>query len=398
MVKNRVIVLSVIEGGLRPADAARRYGVSRRWVEILLARYRDGGSEALEPGSRRPHSSPTATDPTVVARIIALRRRLEQDGSDAGAETISMHLEREGRPVPSRATIHRILRANNLVIPQPQKRPRSSWHRFEADQPNEMWQADFTHWPLATGTDVEILDFLDDHSRFLLALRAFTPVTGPDVTATFRDLTGIFGPPAAMLTDNGMVFTTRFAQGRRVLKTLNSFERALADLHVRQLNGAPNHPQTQGKIERFHQTLKQWLAARPPAADLPALQQQLDTFRTWYNTQRPHRALHRRTPDETYTATPKAVPSPYAHPVGSTIRTDRIDDAGKVSLRHAGRMRHLGLGRAHKGTPVRLLVHGDDVLVASLDTGEILGEFTIDPTRGYQAKKKGPGKNQDPSS
>lgn len=398
MVKNRVIVLSVIEGGLRPADAARRYGVSRRWVEILLARHRDGGLQALQPGSRRPHSSPNATDPGVVTRIIELRRQLEQDGSDAGAETISMHLEREGRPVPSRATIHRILRANNLVTPQPQKRPRSAWHRFEADQPNEMWQSDFTHWPLATGADVEILDFLDDHSRFLLALRVFTPVTGPDVTATFLDLTRIYGPPTAMLTDNGMVFTTRFAQGRRVLKTLNSFESALADLHVRQLNGAPNHPQTQGKIERFHQTLKRWLSARPLQPHTAALQDQLDTFRTWYNTKRPHRALRRRTPAETYEGTPKARPAPRSHPVGSTIRTDRVDGDGKVSLRHAGRMRHLGLGRANKGTRVRLLIHGDDVLVASLDTAEILGEFTIDPTRGYQPKKKGPGKNQGPSS
>uniref|UniRef100_UPI00186931D5 DDE-type integrase/transposase/recombinase n=1 Tax=Brachybacterium sp. FME24 TaxID=2742605 RepID=UPI00186931D5 len=249
MAKNRVIVLSIIESGLRPAEAARRYGVSRRWVEILLVRYRTGGLDALDPGSRAPHHRPHATPPDVVERIVQLRHELSTTGQDVGAVTISMRLEREGLPSPSRATIHRILRAHDLVTPQPRKRPRSSWHRFEADQPNEMWQADFTHWPLADDTDVEILDFLDDHSRFLLTARPFTPVTGPLVTATFMDLTRTYGAPAAMLTDNGMVFTTRFAQGRRTLKTLNSFERALQDLGVRQLNGAPNHPQTQGKID-----------------------------------------------------------------------------------------------------------------------------------------------------
>jgi transposase InsO family protein len=397
MTKNRVIVLSVIESGLRAADAARRFGVSRRWVESLVARYREGGWEAVEPVSRSPHHHPNATPADIVDRIVTLRQQLHGCGEDAGAETISMRLEREGLTPPSRATIHRILRAKQLVTPQPQKRPRSAWHRFEADQPNEMWQADFTHWALADGTDVEILNFLDDHSRLLLTARVFTPVTGPAVTETFPDLTRTYGPPAAMLTDNGMVFNTRFAQGRRVLKTRNSFERALADLHIRQLNGAPNHPQTQGKIERFHQTEKKWLTAQPPATIVHDLQTQLDTFRTWYNIERPHRALKRRTPEEAYTSTPKAAPAPHSHPAGTTIRTDRVDDAGKVSLRHAGRMRHLGIGRAHKGTRVRLLIHADDVLVTALETGEILAEFTIDLAHGYQAKKKGPGKNRGPT-
>jgi len=398
MAKNRVIVLSIIESGLRPADAARRYGVSRRWVEILLARYRTGGLDALEPRSRAPRHHPNATPADLVTRVLELRHELATTGQDAGAMTISMRLEREGLASPSRATIHRILRAHGMVTPQPRKRPRSSWHMFVADQPNEMWQADFTHWTLADGTDVEILNFLDDHSRLLLTARAFTPVTGAAVTATFLELTRIYGPPTAMLTDNGMVFATRFAQGARVLKTRNSFERALADLQIRQLNGAPNHPQTQGKIERFHQTEKRWLAAQPTATDLPVLEDQLDTFQTWYNTQRPHRALNRHTPAETYLATPKARPASRSRPGGYTIRTDHVDQHGKVSLRHAGKMRHLGIGRAHKGRPVRLLIDHDDVLVADLDTGTVLAEFTIDLTRGYQAKKKGPGKNRGPAS
>jgi len=398
MAKNRVIVLSVIESGLQPADAARRYGVSRRWVEILLHRYRTGGLDALETRSRAPHHSPQSTPPDLVRRIVELRQELTTTGQDAGAATISMRLEREGRTSPSRATIHRILRAHALVTPQPRKRPRSSWRRFVADQPNEMWQADFTHWPLADDTDVEILDFLDDHSRYLLTARVFAPVTGADVTETFLDLAAINGPPAAMLTDNGLVFTTRFAQGRHTLKTLNSFERALRDLGTRQINGSPSHPQTQGKIERFHQTLKRWLRAQPPATSCTALQHQLDIFVNWYNTQRPHRALNRRTPEEAYTALPKARPLPGAVPGRHNIRTDKVDQDGKVSLRHAGRMRHLGIGRAHTGRAVRLLIDDDDVLVTDLETGLILAEFAIDRARGYQAKKQGPGKNRGPAS
>uniref|UniRef100_UPI0018664403 integrase core domain-containing protein n=1 Tax=Brachybacterium sp. FME24 TaxID=2742605 RepID=UPI0018664403 len=151
-------------------------------------------------------------------------------------------------------------------------------------------------------------------------------------------------------------------------------------------------------IERFHQTLKRWLTAQPPARDIPTLQEQLDGFQAWYNTQRPHRALNRHTPAEAYTATPKARPAANSRPGGFTLRTDRVDQHGKVSLRHAGRMRHLGLGRAHKGRPVRLLIDHDEVIVADLDTATILAEFTIDLTRGYQTKKQGPGENRGPAS
>lgn len=175
MSKNRVVVLKVVSQQLTVTEAAELYGLSRRQLHRLLARYRDGGLEAVDPRSRRPKSNPRSTPPQVVDRIVQLRCELAARGLDAGPVTIGWHLEREALPVPSNATIHRILTRAGLVIPAPRKRPRSSYVRFEATQPNETWQSDFTHWHLRDGTDVEILNWLDDHSRYLLACTAHTP-------------------------------------------------------------------------------------------------------------------------------------------------------------------------------------------------------------------------------
>jgi transposase InsO family protein len=235
--------------------------------------------------------------------VIDLRLQLISDGLDAGPVTIAWHLEREGHTPPAPATISRILKHAGLVTPQPRKRPRSSYIRFQADQPNEMWQSDFMHCQLADGTDVEVLNRLDDHSRYLLSATAHRPVTGDDVVTTF--LAGIeqHGAPAATLTDNGRVYTARFGGGR------NAFEYLLPMLGVGQKNGSPGHPQTQGKIERFHQTLQRWLNARPPAHNIAQLQRRLDEFRNHYNEHRSHRALARSTP-ATPTAPPPRPPPP----------------------------------------------------------------------------------------
>jgi transposase InsO family protein len=264
MSKNRIAVLSVIAKQRSVTAAAAAYGLSRQHLQRLLKRYRDDGLEALEPRSRRPMTSPGRTPDAVHARIIALRTELTARGLDAGPLTIAWHLEREGLHVPSSSTIRRILHAAGLVVPEPRKRPRSSWIRFEAAAPNELWQSDFTHWRLADGSEVEICSWLDDHSRYLLACTVFRRVAGNDVVATFVAAGDEHGWPASTLTDNGAVYTSRFTGGR------NGFEYLLAYLGVRQKNGAPGHPQTQGKIERFHQTLKRWLGRQPAAADLGA--------------------------------------------------------------------------------------------------------------------------------
>jgi transposase InsO family protein len=388
MSRARVAVLQVISNQLSVTQAAAEYGFSRRHLHRLLARYRDEGLDALEPRSRRPKTTPIATPETVRERVVELRRQLTAQGLDAGPVTIAWHLQQAGLRAPAPATISRILKHAGLITPQPRKRPRSSYTRFEMAQPNEMWQSDFIHWRLHDGTDVEILNWLDDHSRFLLSATAHQPVTGDAVVSTFLAVIDDHGPPASTLTDNGRVYTARFGGGR------NAFEYLLPLLGIRQKNGSPGHPQTQGKIERFHQTLQRWLRARPPARTLPDLQRQLDEFRGHYNEQRPHRALHRRTPGDAYRATPKAAPATNGNAQGHyRLRYDRLDVRGKMTFRRAGRMHHLHAGRAHAGK--RVLAFADDhhITVADLTTGEVLSRHLIEPTKSYwRNQNKEPGR------
>ncbi|WGW12939.1 IS481 family transposase [Saxibacter everestensis] len=384
MSKQKVIVLAVTEQGLSHSQAAAKYAVSRQWVHELIRRYRAGGLSAVEPRSRRPNSVPQRTPDDIATRIVHLRGTLQAAGLDAGPQTIAWHLQRQGHATPSTSTIRRILHAAGLITPEPKKRPKASLHRFEAAQPNETWQSDFTHWSLADGTDVEILNFLDDHSRYLLACTAYRPVTGTVVVNTFAQASSYYGLPASTLTDNGLVYTARFAGGKG---GRNGFETLLAALNITQKNGSPGHPQTQGKIERFHQTLKKWLTGQPAAHTLIELNDQLGKFRQIYNHERPHRALDRRTPANVYNNAPKALPLNARQGGHWRIRTDRIDTTGKISLRYNARLRHIGIGRAHAHKPVLMLIHNRDVVITETTTGEILRELTIDPDRDYQPRQ-----------
>lgn len=386
MSKHRVVVLKIIARQLTVTQAAAQYGMSRRQLHRLLARYRQDGIDAVEPQSRRPRSNSAATSEIVRDQVLFLRQQLTGQGLDAGPVTIAWHLERESLPVPSTSTIRRILHAAGLITAEPRKRPKSSYIRFEAALPNETWQSDFTHWALADGTDIEILNWLDDHSRYLLSCTAHRPVTGDDVVTTFLTTTEHHGIPASTLTDNGRVYTARFGGGR------NTFEYLLPLLGTRQKNGSPGHPQTQGKIERFHQTLKRWLTARPAAHTLSELQHQLDQFRNHYNEHRPHRSNDRATPGHTYRTTPKALPA--APREGHfRLRYDHVATNGKMSLRHAGQMHHLGIGIEHRGKRILALIDQNTVTIIHLDTGEIIATNSINPTRNYwRNEMKEPGR------
>ena len=387
MSKHQVAVLKVVSAQLSVTAAAAGYGISRGHLHRLLHRYREGGLEAIEPRSRRPRTNPRRTPDHVREHIVALRTELAGRGLDAGPVTIAWHLGREGLAVPSTSTVRRILHAAGLVVPEPRKRPRSSWIRFEAAAPNELWQSDFTHWRLADGTEVEILNWLDDHSRYLLACTAFRRVGGDDVVATFTTAGDAHGWPAATLTDNGAVYTSRFTGGR------NSFEYLLAYLGIRQKNGAPGHPQTQGKIERFHQTLKRWLGRRPAARTLAELQAQLDGFRLDYNEHRPHRATGRMTPAEAYRATPKAQAAGTRAAGHFRLRYDVADSKGAITLRRAGRLYHLKVGAAFARRRVLAIVDELEVTVVALDTGEILSTHLIEPDRRYwRNQRRDPGR------
>ena len=298
MSKARLIITAVVVEGRSKSEVARDYDVSRYWVQQLVRRYLAEGEAAYQPRSRRPHTSPHA----VAGRGRGPDRPAPQGAVPAGPGRRRRHHPQPPGPadarsgqdqhtVPAVSTIWRILIRRGFVTPQPQKRPRSSWHRFEAEQPNERWQADTTHWRLADGTEVEILNILDDHSRLALASVPRRTITGPDVLHTFQDAFLRWGIPASVLTDNGAVFTGLPRRGGRV-----ALEIELGRLGVRFDHSRANHPQTAGKVERFQQTEKKWLAAQPPAKTIAGLPRQLSRFRRYYNEVRPHRAIGTQDP------------------------------------------------------------------------------------------------------
>jgi transposase InsO family protein len=390
MSKARLVITAVTVEKRPVSEVARSYGVARSWIYTLLDRYRTDGEAAFEPRSRRPKSSPAAISADAVALIVRLRKELSGQGLDAGPDTIAWHLEHHHQVRVSAATVARYLTRAGLVVPEPKKRPKSSYIRFAAEQPNECWQSDFTHYPLAGGAGTEILTWLDDHSRLALRVTAWNRVTGPVVLAEFRAAVAVYGAPASTLTDNGMVFTTRLSGGRG---GRNAFEHELRRLGIKQKNGKPNHPQTQGKVERFQQTLKNWLAAQDPQpADLAQLQALLDEFTSYYNARRPHKSLPGRgTPAAAYAARPKAVPGDRAADAHDRVRTDKIGSTGTVTLRHSGKLYHIGTGREYAGTEVLLLVQDLHIRVISTATGELLRELILDPGRNYQPTGRPPG-------
>ena len=238
MVVRQMVVDAVLLEGRSVREVARSYGVSKTFVAKLVKRFKEGGAEALEPHSRAHRNDPNRTAVELEDRIVELRKDLLDYGVDAGAATIESHLARELSHPPSISTIHRVLVRRGFVNPQPKKRPKSSYIRFEADQPNEMWQSDFTDWELTTGRTVQILNFIDDHSRLLLASRAVSVVKGADVMATFVEACERWGTPACVLTDNGAVYNAISRHGR------TAFECLLDDLGVNYKHSRPYHPQT----------------------------------------------------------------------------------------------------------------------------------------------------------
>jgi transposase InsO family protein len=377
----RYVVEAVLVEGRSYREVARAHGVSKSWVAKVVGRFREGGYEALAPRSRAPSHIPHRTPADVEERIVALRGELLTAGFDAGAVTIHFHLTEAGlEHVPSVSTIWRILKRRGFVTPQPHKRPRSSWVRFEAALPNERWQSDVTHWRLADGIQVDILNFLDDHSRLLVASEAMSVVRAPDVLRVFTDAALSWGYPASLLTDNGCVYTAWHRGGANVVEA-ELLARGIAYHHSR-----PYHPQTCGKVERFHQTLKGYLAKQPRATNTKMLQAQIDTFTAYYNEVRPHRSRGRMTPRAAFDARDKARPvGPELDlPKGTRVRRDRIDGGGAVTLRHKGRLHHIGVGRAHKYKDVIMLVADLDVRILT-EEGEMLRHLTLDPTKNYQA-------------
>ncbi len=374
----RFLIETHLRTGRPIAELAAAHGVHRSWLYKLLARYRREGEAGLEARSRRPLRSPTRIADRWEESIVALRKELTDAGFDAGAVTIHSHLCRRHDQVPSVSTIWRVLRARGFVAPQPHKRPRSSYVRFAAELPNECWQADVTHVGLGDGSFLEVLNIVDDHSRACMESRAFVTTRSPDVVRALHRAGAVWGYPEALLSDNGAIFTASYRGG------IGAMEAELLSMGIASRHSRPYHPQTCGKVERFHQTLKRYLARQDPALTKKQLQTQLDRFVAYYNNQRPHRGVGRRTPAEAFGARERAFPrGPRIDCAGYRIRHDRIDKQGGVTLRYRGRLHHIGVGRPYRGWRVVLLVAGRDVRILGLD-GSLLRRLVLDPTRDYQ--------------
>jgi transposase InsO family protein len=368
-------------------DVALAHGVSIGWVAKVINRYRIGGYEALGAQSRAARTIHNRTPIEVEDAIVLLRKRLDDDGLDAGAQTIHYHLTRSGDcAVPSVTTIWRILKRRGFVTPQPQKRPRSSWIRFEAKLPNELWQSDVTHWRLADDTSVEIINFIDDHSRLLLASHAVRIATARNALATFHAAAKNHGFPAALLTDNGCVYTAAHRNGRQAL------ESELVALGVVFKHSRPYHPQTCGKVERLHQTLKLFLAKQPAAHTISQVQRQINRFTSIYNDQRPHRSLGRTTPRDAYNARDKARPTAAKITLANDtrVRHDIVSTNGSITLRYKTKLHHIGIGRDHRGKHVIALRAGLDIRILTTD-GELLRRLQLDPNKTYHGTGRPPG-------
>jgi len=379
MDKGRFLIEVHLRTGRPIKELARTHGVSASWLFKLLARYRAEGEAGLEPRSRRPAHTPSRIADVWEDEIVALRKDLLDDGLDAGAETISFHLAKRHRRVPSVSTIWRVLKARGFVVAQPQKRPKSSIRRFEAELPNECWQADMTHVQLPGGEVFEVLNVIDDHSRLCIASRAMVRVKGHDVIRVLHTSAEKWGYPASFLTDNGLIFSSHHQHG-----LAGAFEQELFSLGIRSKHSRPYHPQTCGKVERFHQSMKRFLAAQDQVTTKKQLQRELDRFVIYYNEVRPHRAVGRRTPGSVYRAREKARPTgAVVKADGRRLRFDKVDKTGVVTLRHRGRLHHIGIGAAYKGWRVAMLIEGRHIEVVGLD-GSPLRHLVLDPTRDYQ--------------
>jgi transposase InsO family protein len=377
----RVVITAVVVEGRSKSEVARDYGVSRRWVQKLVARYAIEGEAAFEPRSRRPHSNPRRITEDTEDAIVGLRKQLHGAGHDAGAETIAWHLRTHTGAAPSVATIWRVLSRRGFVTPQPHKRPRSSWRRFQAELPNELWQADITHWALASGSGVEVLNIIDDHSRLLVGSSARAVFKASDIVTDLHTAIAGHGRPERMLTDNAAVFTGHY-RGRGWV----AFERELHALGITLRHSKPYHPTTCGKVERLHQTLKNWLIRQDRAQTPAQLQTQLDTFGDYYNHHRPHRGIDRQTPAAAWAARPRAIPTRQGIHISEhfRVRKDRVDRNGKLTLRHASRLHHIGIGHRYSGTRVLMLIHELNIRIITEDTGELIRQLVLDTTRDYQ--------------
>lgn len=359
------------------SEWCRVNGVNRRTFYRHRARIEAEGS--WQPRSRRPKTSPGRTPPEVEAEIIRLRGEL---GADNGADSILPALAEvaarqgwaaRGLRVPARSTVNRVLWRAGLVVPAPAKRPRSSYRRFAYARPRDCYQVDATWVKLADGTAAAVFDVLDDCTRLLAACVAMPDEDGLSAAAAITAAAAQCGAPGIVLCDNGTAFSGGVARGQ------GRFARAVTAAGSRIIRSSPYHPQTCGKVERHHQTLKKWLAARPAAADLAGLQVLLDEYRHWYNTSRRHSAVQ-ATPRQAWDAA-QSLGGPGHLPAqdDATVHKLTVRENGTIAV---GRLR-ISVGRARAGTRVTAIRDHGRVTVYTT-AGDPLGHLRLDYGTTYQ--------------
>jgi transposase InsO family protein len=372
----RRLIVEIDTASLNVTEFCRSHGVSTWFFWDLRRRHRIEGDVVLETRSRAPHRVANKTSLEVEDEVVRTRKHLVDVGLDAGPASIQFAL-RDLPGVPSESTIWRILSARGLITPDPTKAPKRSRRRFTAERANECWQLDHTSWVLGDGTEVKILNIVDDHSRLLVASVATLSGTGAHALEVFAQAAAVLGWPERFLSDNAKAF-------RYVLAD------ALAPLGIAAGHSRPYHPQTCGKVERFHQTLKRWLAQQPSATGVAELQDQLDVFRHIYNHHRPHRSLTRQFPATVWELAPKS--GPANRPIGqaTTVTTTTVNYSRVFSHGWA-----ISIPGKHNGHSALIAITGRTCHV--FIDGQLERTLTLDPNRRTQTLYDRPGRPPTPT-
>jgi transposase InsO family protein len=368
----RRLIVEVDVDGLNVSEFCRQHGVSTWFFYDLRRRWAREGEAALEPKSRAPKRVWNKTSSEVEDLVVSTRKRLKDAGLDYGPEEVAAEVAVAVTPAPSPATAYRILRARGFIVAEPRKAPKRSGRRFTVERANESWQLDDMAWELADGTELKILNVIDDHSRLLVASTAMTACTGAAALAVVADSAATLGWPQRFQSDNASSF-------RHVLAD------ALRPLGVAAAHSRPNHPQTNGKVERFHQTEQKWLAAHEPVATISELQTMLDIFRHHYNHHRRHRGINRRIPAEVWTAAPKAGPADQPLRPPSAIHTTRVI-SGTVGIPRFA----ISVGAAYTGRTALTVITG--LACHVFIDGRLARHLTLDPNRRVQPLHPRPGR------
>lgn len=360
----RRLIIEVDLDGLNVTEFCRQHGVSTWFFYDLRRRWRREGEAALEAKSRAPKRVWNKTPADVEDLVIAERKRLKDLGFDYGPEEVTAELAKDLARPPSAATVYRILKARGFIIAEPRKAPRRSQHRFNAARANESWQLDDTGRELADSTPIKVLNIIDDHSRLLVGSIAMATCTGAAALAGVADAAATLGWPQRFQSDNASTF-------RHVLAD------ALRPLGVAAAHSRPNHPQTNGKVERLHQTQQKWLAAHPLATTIAELQQLLDLFRHHYNHHRRHRGINRQIPAEVWTHAPKAGPADHPLQPPSHVHHTRVINGVVGVPRYA-----ISVGSIHNDRPALTVITG--LACHVFVDGRLTRELTLNPDQRVQ--------------